>query len=105
MGFLDGLLDILVAFCVVVLPLLWMLGAHMGKSLTGMRLESHRLQMQRWLRMVAPVWLLAVVSSGRQLMDRYPVSREHHAFWLGFITASELFLVAMKTRRSKLRGI
>ena len=35
---------------------------------------------------------------GQQVIDAYPISREHRAFWLGFIIASDLFLIAIMTR-------
>jgi hypothetical protein len=35
---------------------------------------------------------------GQQIIDAHPVSREHRAFWLGFIIASDLFLLAFMTQ-------
>ena len=78
-----------------VFPLLWLWNRRVGQRLTGIPRERHRRQTQRWLRMSGPFWVILLLLVGHELNDLHPVSREHHAFWFGFITASSLFCVAL----------
>ncbi len=82
------------ALLFTLIPLGWFATWRAGKTLTGMRLENHRTQAKRFYRSTAPIWLLMLLLIGQQAIDAYPVSREHRAFWFGFIIASYLFLLA-----------
>jgi hypothetical protein len=79
---------------ITLIPLGWFLTWRTGKNLTGMRLENHRAQADRFVRLAGPLWLLMLLLMGQQIIDAHPGSREHRAFWFGFIIASDLFLLA-----------
>ena len=89
-----GTVSLFLVLPITLIPVGWFLTWRSGKTLTGMRLENHRSQADRFYRLAAPVWLLMLLVMGQQIMDAYPVSREHRAFWFGFIIASDLFLLA-----------
>ena len=82
------------ALLLTLFPLGWFLTWRAGKALTGMRSESHQSQADRFYRLTAPIWLLMLLLMGQQIIDAHPGSREHRAFWFGFIIASDLFLLA-----------
>ncbi len=78
---------------IIIYPLCWLLNWRIGKTLTGTNLENHCFQAQRWNKLSVPLWLFLILAVGQQLVDLHPLSREHRAFWLGFIVASYLFLM------------
>lgn len=82
------------ALLFTLIPLGWFLTWRAGKTLTGMRLENHQSQADRFYRLAAPIWLLMLLLMGQQIIDARPDSWEHRAFWFGFIIASNLFLLA-----------
>ena len=62
---------------------------------TWMRAEIHRQQRRRSVKTIGLVWLLMVLVEADQLIHMLSVSRDFRLFWLGFFSASWLFITAL----------
>ena len=80
---------------IVGIPALW-LWVWRGNFLHKQtHLETHREQVARSVKKMFPVWLLMVLIEADTVIHMNSVSHDFRLVWLGFFTASLLFVVGL----------
>ena len=85
------------ALFIVALPAFWIMAGRnkfMLEKHTGMRTEVRREGLSRAVKASIPAWLMLVLVEADQVIHMFPASRDFRMFWLGFFSASWLFITS-----------